>query len=283
MARDPFYAGYDLEKGTNKLNHVVPYISIEEFLQLQRSKGEFFQAFLERKKSLKVQNVYTPYCGYCRRPLIYRVDEESNNAYYSCSAKLHPKVNVSFSEVSKLIRRVLNQIIQNFDKENLITHSVNCYRDIKKNLEAEMNRIDQCLNGIIEELVLESHDYSSTWKNDPRYKRKQLLKQEYENCLEQIRENQNSLQKNKSVIKLIEGALIKQSNVNPSMLCDMLINGIWIYGDQVEVDIFYFDYLQEMEKEIIFEGASQDVTRDKYKFVPQLLVPGQQISAFLIN
>ncbi|MEY2195339.1 recombinase family protein [Neobacillus sp. BF23-41] len=254
MATDPFYAGYDLEKGTNKLQHVTPYISIEEFLQLQRVNGEFFKAFLERKKSLMCQNIYTPCCGYCRKPLFYKIEEESNSSYYSCSSKLHPKVTVSFSDLSKIIGGILSEIIQNFNAEKLINQSINCYRTIKKHLEAEMDSIDQNLNGIIEELVLGSDDYSADWKQDPMYKRKQLLKQEYHNCLEQIKENQNALQKNKSVIKVIEEALINQSNMNPSMLCDMLINGIWIYGDNLQVDVFYFDYLQEMEKEMIFEG-----------------------------
>ncbi|MEH6904738.1 recombinase family protein [Neobacillus drentensis] len=254
MATDPFYAGYDLERGTNKLNHVTPYISIEEFSQLQRAKGEFFKAFLERKKSLKVQNVYTPYCGYCRKPLIYKIEEESNSAYYSCPSKLHPKVNVSFLELARIIGCILSEIIQNFNAEKLIDHSINFYRAIKKQLEVEMVSIDQNLNGIIEELVLGSEDYSADWKQDPNYERKQLLKQEYHNCLQQIKENQNSLKKNKSVIKVIDQALINQSNMNPTMLCDMLINGIWIYGDNIQVDVFYFDYLHEMEKEIIFEG-----------------------------
>ncbi|MFS0637940.1 recombinase family protein [Mesobacillus foraminis] len=254
MATDPFYAGYDLEKGTNKLHHVIPYISIQEFLQLQRTKGEFFQAFLERKKTLKGQNVYSPYCGYCRKPLIYKIDEESNSASYYCSSKMHPKVTETYSNLSKIIKCVLSEVIQNIDAEKLIQHSIHCYRAIKRRLEAEMYTIDQNLNRIMEELVLEFDDYSAGWKDDPRYKRKQLLKQEYQNCLEQIKENQNALQKNKSIIKVIEGALINQSNVNPSMLYDMLINGIGIHGDHIEVDVFYFDYLQEMDKEIIFEG-----------------------------
>ncbi|WP_409291122.1 recombinase family protein [Peribacillus sp. SCS-37] len=253
MARDPFYAGYDLDKGTNKLHHVTPYISIEEFIQLQRSSGEIFKAFLERKKSLKGQNMYSPYCGYCQKLLIYKIEEESNRAYYSCSTKLHPKVTVPITDLSKIIRCTLSEITQNFDAEKLIHHSLNCYRAIKKHLEAEMNSIDQNLNGILEEIVLGSDDYSADWKDDPIYKRKQLLKQEYQNCLEQIKENQHALQKNKSVIKAIQGALVNQSN-NTSMLCDMLINGIWVYESNIQVDVFFFDYLQEMEKEIIFEG-----------------------------
>lgn len=254
MATDPFYAGYDLERGTNKLHHVTSYISIEEFLQLQRTKGNFLKAFLERKKSLKGQNVYSPCCGYCRKPLIYKIDEESNSTSYYCSSKQHPKVIITYSDLSKIIRCVLSELIQNFNAEKLIQHSINCYRAIKRHLEAKMYTIDQTLNGIMEELVLESDDYSASWKDDPRYKRKQLLKQEYQNCLQQINENQDSLQKNKSIIKVIDGVLINQSHVNPSTLCDMLINGIWIHGDHIEVDVFYFDYLQEMEKEIIFEG-----------------------------
>lgn len=78
-----------------------------------------------------------------------------------------------------------------------------------------MDSINQNLNGIIEDIVLGSDDYSADWKQDPIYKRKQLLNQEYYKCLEQIEENQNALQKNKSVIKMIEGALINQSNMNP--------------------------------------------------------------------
>jgi DNA invertase Pin-like site-specific DNA recombinase len=254
LATDPFYAGYDLEKGTNKLHHVTPYIAIDEFLQLQRAKGEFFKAFLERKKSLNGQNIYSPYCGYCRKPLIYKIEQESNSAYYSCSAKRHPKVTVSSSVLSNMVGCILNEIIQNFDTERLVHHSINVYRAIKKHLEAEISRIDQNLNGIIEELVLGSDDYSAGWKDNPLYKRKQLLKQDYYNCLEQMKENQEALHKNKSVIKVIEGALVNQSKMNPSLLCDMLINGIWIYGDNLQVDVFYFDYLQEMEKEIILEG-----------------------------
>ncbi|MGV2620747.1 UNVERIFIED_CONTAM: recombinase family protein [Halobacillus marinus] len=40
VAVNPFYAASDLEKGTNRLGHVDPYIKLEAFTNLQETKGK---------------------------------------------------------------------------------------------------------------------------------------------------------------------------------------------------------------------------------------------------
>jgi hypothetical protein len=163
---------------------------------------------------------------------MYKIEQESNSAYYIYSPKQHTKVSVSYTDLSEIIRLVLNKIIQTLDAEKLIHHSILRYRTIKKHLDSELNTISRDLKEIIEELVLESDEYSAGWKEDPRY-----LKQEYVNCLEQIKENQNALQTNKNIIEMIKGSILNQSKGNPLMLCDMLINEMLIYGDKIEFEI----------------------------------------------
>ncbi|MEM5018632.1 hypothetical protein WKH31_20285 [Metabacillus indicus] len=84
IAKDPFYAGYDLSNEHNPLKHVEPYFTLENYQKLQHNKGNLFKDYDERIKQLEVQETFQPVCGCCKKPLRYRSDVKSNNATYSC-------------------------------------------------------------------------------------------------------------------------------------------------------------------------------------------------------
>ncbi|MHA6261514.1 recombinase family protein [Sporosarcina sp. CAU 1771] len=51
IAKDPFYAGYDLSAGQNKLSHVSPYLELNQFKELQ-GKTPIFTTYLEKVNNL---------------------------------------------------------------------------------------------------------------------------------------------------------------------------------------------------------------------------------------
>src|SRR5690606_1730941 len=85
IARDPFYAGFDLSMGENRLPHVEPYVDLETFYAIQDSCGHIINAYIERVDQLKGQNTFLPVCGLCKEPMIYRYDVLQNFGSYSCS------------------------------------------------------------------------------------------------------------------------------------------------------------------------------------------------------
>jgi|GEM_PF-4579077 len=253
LARDPFYAGYDLSKGENKLHHVEPYIDLATFHRIQEKLGEVFDSYVERIDQLITQNAYTPICGYCRNPLHYRIDEMNNLGYYSCSKK-HEKVLMAVTDLARVIQLVLHEIIQHLDSKKLLHHSLLRFRDIRKEMETELAVLDCKLNEIMENIILNTNDYSSDWKENPQYKKMTDLKQEKNRLLEELSEKEHLLQENKTIVAAVESYLYNQSDLNPSLLYTLFIHKLYVYPNEVDIEVSTFDYLNDLQTDFIYTG-----------------------------
>lgn len=116
IARDPFYAGFDLSNGENKLHHVEPYLDLETFNRIQQSKTKIIDDYLGRLEHLETQNAYKPLCGLCQRPLHYKIDKINNNGFYTCSNK-HKKLLITVVDLAKVIQLVLHEVITNLNSK----------------------------------------------------------------------------------------------------------------------------------------------------------------------
>lgn len=253
LACDPFYAAYDLSKGENKLHHVKPYINLSTFNQIQANLGEIFDSYLERIERLKSQNAYTPICGYCRRPLHYRIDEINNTGFYSCSRK-HAKVFITFTDLAKVIQMVLDEIIHHLDSKKLLIQSLIHFREIRKEMEAEISTVEAQLSEIMENIILNMDDYSIDWKNDPQYKRLTQLKNEKIFLLKELSNKEHFLSENKIIVNTVKKYLHSQSEINPSLLFTMFINKLFVYESEVDIEVSMFDYLKDLQTEFIYKG-----------------------------
>ena len=253
IARDPFYAAYDLSRGENKLHHVKPYIDLSTYYRIQEKLGSVFNFYLERIGKLKTQNAFTPICGYCRQPLNYHIDKINNTGFYSCS-KNHAKVCITFVELAKVVQMVLNKIVHHLDSKKLLNESHLRFREIRKELEAEMATIETQLNEVMEKIVLNMGDYSKDWKENPQYAKMTLLKNEKEFLLEELSEKEHLLEENKTTVTAVEGYLNHQIEVNPSLLYTLFIHKLYIYHNQIDFEATKFDYIKDIQNELIYQG-----------------------------
>jgi hypothetical protein len=253
MARDPFYAADDFHKGQNKLRHVDPYLTLEAFTNLQDTKGNLFSAYLERIEKLETQNIYSPMCGYCGKSLNYRKDKVSNTAFYTCSRN-HAKVEIAIDDLTKVVQLVLQEVINKLDSKKMIRHSVQIYKQIRVQFESEIAATNFLINEIMEELILDTDQYSADWREDLRYKKLSRLGQESNKLLKAINEKEHLLQENKAISEAVENYLHDSAKVNPSLLCSMFIDQMLIYQDEIEIEVFTFDYLQDVQTKIYYKG-----------------------------
>ncbi|MCJ0931905.1 hypothetical protein MST22_12155 [Virgibacillus halodenitrificans] len=251
-AQDPFYAGYDLSLGENKLPHVQPYIELEIFKYIQETCSGIFKEYLDRVEQLERQNTYLPVCGLCLKPLHYRSDVINNSAFYSCSRK-HPKVSIDFVDLTKIIDLVLLQIMDNLNSQKLIADSVERFRRIRKQIDKEIQNIDYQLTDILDKILLKQ-SYSDDWKENEVYKKLSHLKGEKETYLQTLNENELLLKDNQQLVKAVEEHIKDRSKTNPSLLVSMFINKISVYPNEVEMEVQIFDYLKDLQAEIIYTG-----------------------------
>jgi DNA invertase Pin-like site-specific DNA recombinase len=253
IAQDPFYASYDLSKGVNKLSHVEPYIDLETFNRIQETIQEIVESYLERTKQLVTQNAYTPHCGFCRKPLHYRIDEINNTGFYTCSRK-HAKLSITFFDLAKVVQLVLHEVITNLDSKKLLNHSMLRLREIRNNIEADVKTIEYQLNEIMEKIILNTGDYSSDWKDELQYKKMTRLKNEKCILLEELTEKECLLQENKKIVEAVESYLHNRLEINPSLLYKMFINKIYVYKNEIDIEVSMFDYLKELQTDFIYTG-----------------------------
>ena len=142
MARDPFYAGYDLSKGENKLQHVDAYLNLKDFYDIQEKLGDPFASYIERIDKLNNQNYFTPNCSYCSKQMNYPIDKLNNVGFYTCSRN-HVKNHITTSDLSKTIQIVMQSILQHLDSKKLLNHSIKRFREIRNELEQELSAIEK--------------------------------------------------------------------------------------------------------------------------------------------
>lgn len=252
IARDPFYAGYDLSRGNNQLHHVEPYISLEKFQVIQKTKGAIFDSYLEQVSILKEQNSYVPICGYCKKPMHYKIDEINNQALYSCS-RTHKKVVITTNDLAEIVRMLLHEIITHLDSKNLLKHSYLKFSEVRNELESQLELLEKQLTATMEKIVLDV-GYSTNWKEHADYQKTILLKKEKEKLINLLTEKKSLLQDNKEVVEAMKDYLHDYSDINPSFMYSMFIRQLTIFREGIDVEVSKFDYLTDLDTVLIYKG-----------------------------
>ena len=252
MARDPFYAGYDLSRGNNRLLHVEPYISLEKFQSIQETQGAIFNSYFEQINTLREQDAYVPICGYCKNPMRYKIDEINNQALYTCS-RSHKKVAITVHDLATIVRMLLHEIITKLDSKNLLKHSRKQFSAIRNELESQLALLEKQLTATMEKIVLDI-GYSTNWQEHAEYQKTILLKKEKEKLLNLLTEKKSLLQDNKEIVEAVENYLHDYADINPSFMYSMFIRQLTIFPEGIDVEVSKFDYLTDLETVLIYKG-----------------------------
>ncbi|WP_153464411.1 hypothetical protein [Sediminibacillus terrae] len=257
MATNPFYAAHDLEKGINKLKHIEPYLTLEAFDRLQKAKGALFKTYEKTVEQIKMQiNLLSPTCGYCKKTPNYRQDKNSVYGFFTCSNNAHRKFKVKLPiiELQQIIEQALQEIANKLDNKKLCSHSLESFKKIKKQTELEISNHELRIRELMEEFVLSSNQYSEDWKLDSRYKKANHLREEKQKLVDDLSEKESLLENNKEISQIVEKYLNNRSRVSLSLLCSLIIKKLIIYKEDIDIEVFNFDYLQNMQSELVYGG-----------------------------
>jgi predicted site-specific integrase-resolvase len=251
IAKDPFYAGYDLTTGKNKLEHVEPYLSYEEFQKLQ-ANNTVILTYQEMEQSLKNQDIYNTCCGICSKPMKFHFNVPAQKAWYSCSRK-HPKSLLATEDLFLIINKSLEKIIESLDTEQLLKDSRQFFNLIRKNIETELKTLEIRRHHLMENIILQTDDFSN-WRENPHYVELTKLEENQKSFLNQIEEKKDLLLENESLAGLVKDYLHKCRQANPFFLTSVLIQKLYVYPNEVNIEVSKFDYLQDFQSQYIFNG-----------------------------
>lgn len=253
VSQDPFYTGHDLYQGEVHLPYVEPYITLEQFENLQTQIEPLRNEYLGKIQQLKQPYEIEPLCGYCLQPLRYRIDKLNSTAYYSCSRK-HQKVCISIADMQGAIKTALTEIINKLDGKQMLRQSQQQIKKIRQTIGKELQFIEREITGIRRELLYQE-DYQSDWSQHPKYKKISQLQQEKNNLLRDLDAREQSLQENKQITIQLDTYLSGQLEENTSLLALMFIEQIFLYRDIVDFEVAKFDYLQDISEELTYVGG----------------------------
>lgn len=251
VAKDPFYAGYDLTNGKNKLAHVEPYLSYESFVELQ-THNNVLKTYQDIEQSLKNQDIYHVNCGICRNPMKFHINIPNNKAWYSCSRK-HSKTLIGAEDLSLIINKSLVKIIEHLNTELLLRDSKQFFHIIRKNVDAELKSLEIAKHKLMEKIIFETDDFAS-WREKPNYVELTKLEDIQKVTLNQIEEKEYLLLENESLVKLVKDYLQKCRQTSPFFLASMLIQTLYIYPNEVNIEVSKFDYLEDFRSQYIIKG-----------------------------
>ena len=247
---DPFYAGFDLSTGKNKLTHVEPYLTLSQFEELQE-KNSLLKSYKEKILNLREQNIYQPICGICRKPMLFRVNTVEQNAFYSCSRK-HLKLTISINDLSEIIKLTLDTIIKQFDIDKLMSESNSYFKSMKKTLNYQLETLQRDKDKLLDEILLKEADYSR-WKEDPKYKELVTFEQKIKNENLNLTTTEELLLKNQTIVKLIQEYLYSINKSNHIFLYSMLIERLIIFENEFDLRVKYFGYIKDIKETFTYE------------------------------
>lgn len=251
IAKDPFYAGYDLTTGKNKLSHVEPYLSYEKFQELQANNSVIL-TYQEIEQSLKNEAIYDVCCGICKETMRFKYNIPDKKAWYSCSRK-HSKALITTNDLFLIINKSLEKIIEYLNIELLLKDSRHIFHQISKNIEAELKTLEIKKHNLMEKIILETDDFSN-WRENSHYDDLTKLENIQKELLNQIEDKQNLLLENESLVELVKNYLHKCRQTNPYFLISVLIRKLYVYPNEVNIEVSKFDYLQDFQNQYIFKG-----------------------------
>ena len=251
ISNDAFYAGYDLSTGENKLLHVEPYISFQQFKLLQE-KNTIISRYKETQSYLKNQDVFEPVCGMCRKRMNFYFDVIGEKAWYSCSRK-HLKVQISTDDLLGVLKPSLEKLIDHFDVDSLAKDSKYYFQQFKEPIEAELKIVEKNKRDLLENIILES-DSISGWREDRQYKKLAVFEKEQRQLLTKLEMKRELLLENENLSKYVKEYLRKCSTSNPLYISRVLIQCIYIYQNEVKLELNKFDYLKKLNTNYFYQG-----------------------------
>ncbi|WP_260864988.1 recombinase family protein [Priestia flexa] len=252
IARDPFYAGYDLATGKNRLAHVEAYLTLNQFEELQLQEPFLFQ-YKEKKMILKEKHIYKAYCARCQKTMKFNYEIANNSAWYSCSNK-HPKVMISADDLSKIITLTLKNMVTNLQSDLLLEDSKLFFKEVEQLFKDEQETLEKNKVDVLEKILLENGDLLN-WREHQHYKRLNTLDEKISQNLSEIQSCKQLLLGNKTLVTITKDYLKNSVISNPYFLYSMLVEKLYVDQNEVFFEVNRFKYLRNIQLTSIYENG----------------------------
>ena len=252
LATDPFYAGYDLSNGENRLSHVEPYLSLPQFKDLQ-TKNVIISRYVERREQLMTEDIFQPHCGKCQKLMKFHFNVLENKSWYYCSNKSsHPKIVLSTKDLISIVNTTLDKALRQLDTEKIIKDSRAYLQYIRKPIDEKLTSIYKKKNRILQKIIIEN-DELTNWREHPSYIELSKLEDNQQLFLIEINTKEELLLENKYLTKLTKDYLNNCKKSNLFFLMSMLIKRLDVYPQEINIEISKFDYLADFQSQYIFD------------------------------
>lgn len=251
MVSDPFYASYDLVGGKYQLPHVDPFLSIDNFLEIQEKIAPIIKNYEEHILGIQSLLINLPKCGYCLKPLKPKLTKDRCIAFLSCSSG-HPKVYYEIQLLNEAIKHTIELVLNQLDANNLLEDSLRKIKQICKTLNEEMDKIKKQIQQTSDYILFsETSIYDNNWENTKEYKKINELQHIYQDLENELDQKQKLLVENQQLYRLTVEAIDAQAQLNIRALTDLLIKEVRIFTEKIEIDISKVDYINDFNSEII--------------------------------
>lgn len=201
--QNPFYSGHmETLYGYEKLRHVEPLITLEDFLAnqsvLKKMKDEIYLAIT----TANAHGVIVPHCSICKREMTFRSSELGQSGYYVCNKK-HKKVKISVDLFNKLIAEHLKKILSGFSSEKMKKDVFAFLKRLEADLEHKMVVLNRKLNHVHKDLT-EKYDFKNSSSLKKLIQESRSIKQELKDLhinLLKIEEARNGINEHIQIIK----------------------------------------------------------------------------------
>lgn len=242
---NPFYCGHmeTLYYGYEKLRHVEPIISLDDFITIQEIFEKLKEELYNAINLATSHGVIIPLCEICKKPMKFRSAELGKSSYYICKNK-HFEIKIDVNDYNRLISQHFKNIVQSFSYEKLKKDIFSFLHKIQEDFKNHINRLDRQINSLHKELTLGYLELSdSKLKSLVELSREYKLKiRDSAQAIFKIEEAQKELNE---LIQLIKKALIQElQSYNLYYLCKLFFSKVEINNEFIIYHVTFGAYFE---------------------------------------
>ncbi|WP_017436266.1 recombinase family protein [Saccharococcus caldoxylosilyticus] len=245
--QNPFYSGHmETLYGYEKLNHVEPIISFEDFLCIQNIIKKLKDEILNAIVLAGNNGILHPICSICKRKMAFRSTQLGKSGYYVCKKK-HKEIKINVDEYNHLISAQLSDIIQSISTDAMKKDCFAYLKMIEKQYNQELIKLNQILKSLHQKITL---SFSHQNKNglDSLILESRKIKQQIENIhieLIKIDEARKGIKEHVQIIK--ENLVEEIKEYDLYFLCNLFFSAIEVSQDSLIYHVTFGKYIEDGE------------------------------------
>ena len=201
---NPFYAAHmETIYGFEKLNHVTPIVSLDDFKVIQEVLKKLNEDLVEALTEATKHSIVTPHCCICKTEMTFRSALLGESGYYVCQ-KSHNKIKIEVSHLNNSISDHLYHVINSIESDKVKVEVSAYLNNLKGHNERKIVSLNRKLAEIHKEITERFSLGASTTKYEKQIYEARRTKKEIEevhSLLIKIEDAKNHLKEYVQMVK----------------------------------------------------------------------------------